>query len=173
MARNDNRERFNKELKDELIMKTVDIKRVAKVVKGGRNMRFSALVVVGDGQGRVGCAVGKAKEVPEAIKKAEKAATSEMFSIARKGSTIPHEVIGVYGRGKVIMIPAEQGAGVIAGGPVRAVLEACGIADIRTKSIGTNNPINCVKATVEGLKSLRTIEQVAALRGKKVEEILG
>ncbi|OQC15607.1 MAG: 30S ribosomal protein S5 [Firmicutes bacterium ADurb.Bin080] len=173
MARNDNKERFNKEPKDELIVKTVDIKRVAKVVKGGRNMRFSALVVVGDGQGKVGCAVGKAKEVPEAIKKAEKAATSEMCSIARKGTTIPHEVIGVYGRGKVIMIPAEQGAGVIAGGPVRAVLEACGISDIRTKSIGTNNPVNCVKATVEGLKSLRTVEQVAALRGKKVEEILG
>lgn len=174
MARNENnKDRFNKDSKDDLIVKTVDIKRVAKVVKGGRNMRFTALVVVGDGMGKVGCAVGKAKEVQEAISKAQKTAEREMFMVSRKGTTIPHEVIGVFGTGKVIMIPAEQGAGVIAGGPVRAVLEACGIADIRTKSIGTNNPTNCVKATVEGLRNLRTLEQVAALRGKTVEEIIG
>ncbi|HQC54623.1 MAG TPA: 30S ribosomal protein S5 [Clostridia bacterium] len=172
MAR-ENRDRFNREPKEELIMKTVDLKRVAKVVKGGRNMRFTALVVVGDGKGRVGCATGKAKEVPEAIAKAQKAAKENMVTIAMKDTTIPHEVIGVYGRGKVLMLPAEEGTGVIAGGAVRAVLEACGISDIRTKAIGTTNPINCVKATVEGLKSLRTPEQVAAIRGKTVEEILG
>lgn len=172
MAR-ENRDRFNREPKEELIMKTVDLKRVAKVVKGGRNMRFTALVVVGDGKGRVGCATGKAKEVPEAIAKAQKAAKENMVTIAMKDTTIPHEVTGVYGRGKVLMIPAEEGTGVIAGGAVRSVLEACGIADIRTKAIGTTNPINCVKAAIEGLKSLRTAEQVAAIRGKTVEEILG
>ena len=172
MAR-ENRDRFNREPKEELIMKTVDLKRVAKVVKGGRNMRFTALVVVCDGKGRVGCATGKAKEVPEAMAKAQKAAKENMVTIAMKDTTIPHEVTGVYGRGKVLMIPAEEGTGVIAGGAVRAVLEACGIADIRTKAIGTTNPINCVKAAIEGLKSLRTAEQVAAIRGKTVEEILG
>lgn len=172
MARN-NRERFTREPKDELIKKTVAVNRVTKVVKGGRNMRFSALVVVGDGKGRVGAGTGKAAEVPEAIEKATKAATKAMFTVSIKGSTIPHAVTGVFGRGKVLMLPAPEGTGVIAGGAVRLVLEVSGIADIRTKCIGTNNPINSVKATIMGLKELRTAEQIAGIRGKSVEEILG
>lgn len=172
MARND-RERFSREPKDDLIKKTVSVNRVTKVVKGGRNMRFSALVVVGDGKGRVGAGMGKAAEVPEAIDKATKAATKAMFSVATRGSTIPHATLGEFGRGKVVMLPASEGTGVIAGGAVRLVLEVSGISDIRTKSIGTNNPINSVKATINGLKSLRTAEQIAAVRGKSVEEILG
>jgi small subunit ribosomal protein S5 len=172
MARND-REKFSREQKDDLIKKTVSVNRVAKTVKGGRNMRFSALVVVGDGKGRVGAGMGKAAEVPEAIEKATKAATKAMFTVATNGTTIPHPTLGVFGRGKVVMLPAQPGTGVIAGGSVRAVLEVSGIADIRTKSIGSNNPSNCVKATIAGLKSLRTAEQVAQIRGKTVEEILG
>lgn len=172
MARND-RERFSREPKDDLIKKTVAVNRVTKVVKGGRNMRFSALVVVGDGKGRVGAGMGKAAEVPEAIDKATKAATKAMFTVATKGTTIPHAINGVFGRGKVVMLPAPEGTGVIAGGAVRLVLEVSGIADIRTKSIGTNNPVNSVKAAINGLKELRTAEQVAAIRGKSVEEILG
>ncbi len=172
MARND-RERFSREPKDDLIKKTVAVNRVTKVVKGGRTMRFSALVVVGDGKGRVGVGMGKASEVPEALEKATKAATKAMFTIATKGTTIPHATIGKFGRGKVVMLPAEEGTGVIAGGAVRMVLEVSGIGNIRTKSIGTNNPINSVKATIDGLKSLRTAEQIAAVRGKTVEEILG
>jgi len=166
------REREPRE-QDDLIKKTVAINRVTKVVKGGRTMRFSALVVVGDGKGKVGVGMGKAGEVPQAIEKAQQAAKRNMTEIALVGSTIPHEVIGKFGRGSVLMLPAAQGTGVIAGGPVRNVLEAVGIKDILTKSYGSNNPINCVKATIEGLKSLRTAEQVAALRGKTVEEILG
>lgn len=136
-------------------------------------MRLSALVVVGDEKGSVGVGMGKAAEVPEAIKKATADAKHNMINVSLVGTTIPHEVIGTYGRGKVIMLPAEEGTGVIAGGPVRLVLEAVGIKNVRTKSIGTNNPINCVKATINALSQLRTVEQVAALRGKSVEEILG
>lgn len=172
MARNE-REKFSREPKDDLIKKTVAVNRVAKTVKGGRNMRFSALVVVGDGKGKVGAGMGKAAEVPEAIDKATKAATKAMFYVATSGSTIPHATLGVFGRGKVVMLPAAAGTGVIAGGAVRAVLEVSGIPDIRTKSIGSNNPINSVKATIAGLKSLRTAEDVAKMRGKTVEEILG
>lgn len=172
MARND-RERFTREPKDDLIKKTVAVNRVTKVVKGGRNMRFSALVVVGDGKGRVGAGMGKAAEVPEAIEKATKAATKAMFPVAMVGTTIPHSTTGIFGRGKVLMLPAPEGTGVIAGGAVRLVLEVSGISNIRTKCIGTTNPINSVKATIQGLKDLRTAEQIAKMRGKTVEEILG
>lgn len=158
--------------KDDLIKRTVSINRVTKVVKGGRNMRFTALVVVGDGQGRVGVAQGKAAEVPSAIEKATKAAEAAMIKISTVNTTIPHQVTGVFGRGKVIILPAEEGTGVIAGASARAVLEAAGIKDVRTKSIGSNNPVNVVKATLEGLKSLMTVEEFAQLRGKTVEEIL-
>lgn len=165
-------ERFKREAKDDLIRKTVSINRVTKVVKGGRNMRFAALVVVGDGFGKIGMGFGKAAEVPEAIEKANKAAQKDMFQISLDGNTIPHSTIGRYGSGHVLLLPAEEGTGVIAGGPVRSVLEASGIKDIRTKSVGSNNPINCVKATIAGLRSLRSAEKIAALRGKSVEEIL-
>ncbi len=168
MARN---EKFSREPKDDLIKKTISINRVTKVVKGGRNMRFAALVVVGDGKDRVGCGLGKAKEVPEAIEKAIKAATKAMVTVSIVGKTIPHAVQGVYGRGKVILMPAVEGTGVIAGGAVRAVLEATGIKDIRTKSIGSNNAINCVKATLAGLTALRTAEEVAKARGIDVEKL--
>ncbi len=165
--------RQQQEEKDDLIKKTICINRVTKVVKGGRNMRFAACVVVGDGKGNVGVGMGKAIEVPAAIDKATAAAKKNMSKISLVGTTIPHEVNGRFGRGNVLMLPAEQGTGVIAGGPVRAVLEAVGVKDIRTKSYGTNNPINCVKATIEGLKSLSTLEEVAAKRGKTPSEILG
>ncbi|PWM72246.1 MAG: 30S ribosomal protein S5 [Bacillota bacterium] len=156
-----------------MIKKLIRVNRVTKVVKGGRNMRFAALVVVGDGNGRVGCAMGKANEVPEAIEKATQRAKKNMFKCALVGTSIPHEVNGKFGRGNVLMLPAEEGTGVIAGGPVRSVMEAVGIKDIRTKSYGTNNPVNCVKAAIEGLRALRTVEEIAALRGKTVEEIKG
>ena len=136
-------------------------------------MRFSALVVIGDENGKVGCGMGKAKEVPEAIEKATVQAKKNMAPIAMLGTTIPHEVTGKFGRGCILMMPAEEGTGVIAGGPVRSVMEACGIKNVRTKSHGTNNPINMVKAAIAGLQSLKTAEQVAALRGKTVEEIQG
>ena len=136
-------------------------------------MRFSALVVVGDENGRVGCGSGKANEVPEAIEKATAQARKAMRKVSVVGTTIPHAVIGKFGRGSVLMMPAEEGTGVIAGGPVRAVLEMVGIKDIRTKSYGSNNPANCVKATLDGLSQLRTAEEIARLRGKTVEEILG
>ncbi|MCL2630223.1 MAG: 30S ribosomal protein S5 [Firmicutes bacterium] len=171
MARNDDK-RFDREPKDDLIKKTVAVNRVTKVVKGGRNMRFSALVVVGDGKGRVGAGMGKAAEVPEAIEKAQKAAKKAMFTIATRGSTIPHAITGIFGKGRVTMLPAPAGTGVIAGGAVRLVLEVSGISDIRTKSIGSNNPINSVKATIKGLQELRTAEQVAEIRGKTVKEII-
>ena len=164
------RERPEKE-QDDLIKKTVSVNRVTKVVKGGRIMRFAALVVVGDGKGKVGYGLGKAGEVPQAIEKAQQAAKNRMIDVAIVGTTIPHETIGKYGRGYVILLPATSGTGVIAAGAVRSVLEAAGIKDIATKAYGTTNPINCVKATVEGLRSLKTIEQVAALRGKTVEEL--
>ena len=153
--------------------KLVAVNRVTKTVKGGRNMRFSALIVIGDKKGRVGVGMGKAVEIPEAIRKASEAAKKNLVTIATKGTSIPHETVGHFGTAKVVLLPAPEGTGVIAGGPARAVLELCGVKDIRTKSYGTNNPINTVKATLEGLKSLRTAEQVAKLRGKTVEEILG
>lgn len=158
---------------DGLIKKLISVNRVAKVVKGGRNMRFSALVVVGDGNGKVGYAIGKAKEVPAAIDKATLRAKKVMFKVATDGISIPHETIGKFGTGTILMMPAVEGTGVIAGGPVRAVMEAVGIKNIRTKSHGSNNPINNVKACVEGLRTLRSAEQIAALRGKTVEEIMG
>jgi len=173
MAR-EGRERAPREREDSgLIKKTVAVNRVTKVVKGGRTMRFSALVVVGDGKGRVGIGTGKANEVPEAIDKATKAATRAMFTIATKGSTIPHPVTGVFSKGRVLMLPAPEGTGVIAGGAVRLVLEVSGISDILTKNIGTNTPINSVRATIAGLKELRTADDVAKMRGLTVDEVLG
>lgn len=169
-GRRNPRERDKKE-DDGLITKLVAVNRVTKVVKGGRTMRFSALVVVGDGKGSVGIGMAKAAEVPQAIEKATLRGKKAMVKVALVGTTIPHEVIGNFGRGKVLLMPAQPGTGVIAGGPVRNVLEAVGIKDIRTKSYGSNNPINCVKATFEGLVALRSREQVAALRGKSVEQI--
>lgn len=156
---------------DDFTRKLIAINRVTKVVKGGRNMRFSALVVVGDEKGSVGLGMGKAAEVPEAIEKAVQIAKGNMKKIAMNGGTIPHQIVGKFGRGQVNLMPAEEGTGVIAGGPVRAVLEVSGIKDIRTKSLGSNNPINCAKATIEGLMGLRTAEQIAAIRGKSVEEL--
>ena len=153
--------------------KLVSVNRVTKVVKGGRNFRFAALVVIGDENGRVGCGLGKATEIPEAIRKAVEDAKKHLVTVARVNTTIPHEATGYFGTGKVVLLPAPEGTGVIAGGPARAVLELCGIKDIRTKSYGTNNPINMVKATIAGLAQLRTAEDVAKLRGKTVEEILG
>lgn len=153
--------------------KLVAVNRVTKTVKGGRNMRFSALIVIGDKKGRVGIGMGKAVEIPEAIRKASEAAKKNLVTISTKDTSIPHETVGRFGTAKVVLLPAPEGTGVIAGGSARAVLELCGVKDIRTKSYGTNNPINTVKATLEGLKALRTAEQVAKLRGKTVEEILG
>ena len=173
MARENNRAPRRVEENDGLIKKLICVNRVTKTVKGGRNMRFAALVVVGDGNGKIGVAMGKAKEVPEAIDKATARAKKGMFAVSLLGTSIPHEVLGKFGRGSVLMMPAEEGTGVIAGGPVRAVMEAVGITNIRTKSHGTNNPINCVKAAIEGLKVLRTAEEIAAIRGKTVEEING
>lgn len=151
--------------------KVVNIGRVTKVVKGGRNFRFTALVVVGDENGYVGVGMGKAAEIPDAIRKGVDDAKKNIFRVPIVGTSIPHEVIGVFGAGKMLLMPAEEGAGVIAGGASRAVLELSGIRDIRTKSLGTNNAMNVVNATVQGLKQLRTIEEVAKLRGKTVEEI--
>ena len=153
--------------------KLVAVNRVSKTVKGGRNMRFSALMVVGDEKGRVGCGMGKAVEIPEAIRKVTEDAKKQMFTVPLDGTTIPHEVVGVFGTARVKMMPAPEGTGVIAGGPVRDVLEACGIKNIVTKSIGSNNKINVVRATLEGLRQMRSAEQVAKLRGKTVEELLG
>lgn len=151
----------------------VAVNRVAKVVKGGRNFRFTALMVVGDGKGRIGIGQGKAAEIPEAIRKGVEDAKKNMKTVSLNGTTIPHEVKGQFGKGTVLMFPAEEGTGVIAGGAVRAVLEMAGVKNIRTKSYGSNNPINSVKAALEGLTRLRTAEEVARLRGKTVEEILG
>lgn len=172
MARDNNRAPKREE-NDGLIKKLITVNRVTKTVKGGRNMRFAALVVVGDGNGKIGCAMGKAKEVPEAIDKATLRAKKNMFKVSLLNTSIPHEVVARFGRGCVLMMPASEGTGVIAGGPVRAVMEAVGIKDIRTKSHGTNNPINCVKAAIEGLKALRNAEEIATIRGISVDEVNG
>ena len=173
MAREERRPQRRQEENDGFIKKLIQVNRVTKVVKGGRNMRFAALVVVGDGKGRVGAGTGKANEVPEAIEKATAQAKRNLVTVPMVGASIPHEVDGKFGRGHVHMLPAPTGTGVIAGGPVRAIMECAGIKDIRTKSHGTSNPINCVKAAIAGLAELKTAEQVAALRGKTVEEIVG
>ena len=153
--------------------KLVAVNRVTKVVKGGRNFRFAALVVVGEEEGRVGAGMGKAAEISEAIRKGTEDAKKHLINVPLLGTSIPHEAIGNFGTGKVVLLPAPEGTGVIAGGAARAVLELAGVKDIRTKSYGTNNKINMVKATLEGLKQLRSAEEVAKLRGKTVEEILG
>ena len=170
-GRNDRNDRF--EQQSEFKERLVSVNRVSKTVKGGRNMRFSALVVVGDENGRVGAGMGKAAEIPEAIRKANEDAKKHLVNVPLEGTTIPHEMTGYYSTAKSVLIPAPEGTGVIAGGAARAVLEMAGIKDIRTKSFGTNNPINMVKATIEALKQVRSAEQVAKMRGKTVEEILG
>ncbi|MDT8336419.1 MAG: 30S ribosomal protein S5 [Candidatus Izemoplasmatales bacterium] len=153
--------------------RVVNIGRVTKVVKGGRRFSFSALVVVGDRKGKVGFGTGKASEVPDAIKKAIEDAKKNLIIVPMSGTTIPHTVTGKFGAGKVFLRPASEGTGVIAGGPVRAVLELAGIEDVLSKSLGSNSPINIVRATVEGLKTLRTVETVAQMRGLNSEEVLG
>ncbi len=157
----------------ELNERVVAINRVSKTVKGGRVMKFAALVVVGDGNGIVGFGIGKSAEVPDAIRKGIEDAKKHLIKVSLKGTTIPHEIIGEFGAGRVLMMPAPEGTGVIAGGPVRAVLEMVGIHDIRTKCLRSNNPCNVVTATINGLAALRTAEEVAAIRGKSVEEIIG
>ena len=157
----------------ELTEKLVALNRVSKTVKGGRIARFAALMVVGDGNGHVGVGLGKAAEVPEAIRKGIEDAKKNMITVSLKGTTIPHEVVGVFGAGKVLLKPAALGTGIIAGGKVRAVLEAAGISNIRAKCLRSNNPTNVVKATVEGLKELRTAEEVAKIREISVEQVKG
>ena len=169
MARNQKQQREASEFEERVVY----INRVSKTVKGGRRMSLVALVVVGDGKGKVGYGLGKAAEVPEAIRKGLEAAKKNMITISLSGSTIPHEIIGEKGAGRVLMKPAAPGTGVIAGGAVRAVVEAAGIKDIRTKCLRSNNPNNVVGAAIEGLKSMRSAEQVAKIRGKSVDEIIG
>ena len=164
--------RFERE-PSEFIEKVVCTNRVSKTVKGGRVMKFSALVVVGDGKGTVGYGLGKAAEVPEAIRKGLEAAKKNMITVTLDGTTIPHETIGEFGAGRVLMKPAAPGTGVIAGGPVRIIMEAAGVKDIRTKCLRSNTAVNVVAATFEGLKALRTPEEVARTRGKSVDEIVG
>ena len=160
------------EQQEELQERLVTLNRVSKTVKGGRIFKFAALVVVCDGKGTVGFGLGKSGEVPDAIRKGTEAARKNLIKVSMKGTTIPHEIIGKYGAGAVLMKPAAPGTGVIAGGPVRAVVESAGIKDIRTKALRSNNPINVVRATFDGLSKLRTIEEVAAIRGKSAKEIL-
>jgi len=157
----------------ELTERVVAVNRVSKTVKGGRIFKFSALVVVGDGKGLVGFGMGKSGEVPDAIRKGIQDAKKNLFRVSLKGTTIPHEVIGKFGAGAVLLKPAPPGTGVIAGGPVRAVVETLGIRDIRTKALRSNNPCNVVRATIQGLKELRTVDQVAQIRGKTPADILG
>ena len=147
--------------------RVIEVRRVTKVVKGGRNFRFAALVVVGDSNGHVGIGSGKAMEVPDAIKKAVEDAKKNLIVVPRVGTTVPHEVVGHFGAGNILIMPAKEGTGVLAGGPVRAVLELAGVMDVRAKSTGSNNPRNMVNATIAGLKSLKTAESIARLRGKK------
>jgi len=168
-----NRNKKREEAQSEYIEKVVSLNRVSKTVKGGRVSKFSALCVVGNGAGKIGFGLGKANEVSEAIRKGLEDAKKNMCTITMEGTTIPHEVIGESGAGRVLLKPAPVGTGVIAGGAVRAVVEAAGIKDIRTKCLRTNNPQNVVAATLEGLKSLRNAEQIAIVRGKSVAEILG
>ena len=169
MAENRRNDREQSEFEE----RVVSINRVTKVVKGGRRLRFAALVVVGDRNGRVGFGTGKAQEVPEAIRKAIEAAKKNLITVPMVGTTLPHEALGVFGGGKILLKPAVEGAGVAAGGAVRAVLELAGVADVTSKSLGSNTPINIVRATVDGLTQLKRAEEVAALRGKSVEELLG
>jgi small subunit ribosomal protein S5 len=157
----------------ELEERVVTINRVSKTVKGGRIFKFSALVVVGDGNGLVGFGIGKSGEVPDAIRKGIEDAKKNVIKVSLRGTTIPHEITGKFGAGEVLLMPAPKGTGVIAGGPVRAVVETVGIKDIRTKAIRSNNPCNVVRATINGLSQLRTAEEVAAVRGKTVKEIVG
>ena len=151
----------------------VNIRRVAKTVKGGRNMRFSVSVVIGNGEGYVGVGLGKAQEIPEAVRKAIEDAKKNLVYVPTVGTTIPHRSLGIFGAGQVLIMPAAQGTGVIAGSSVRTVLEAAGIKDVRAKSIGSNNTVNMAYATLEGLRSLKTVEQISRLRGKTKEEVLG
>ena len=157
----------------ELTERVVAINRVSKTVKGGRIFKFAAIVVVGDGNGIIGFGLGKSGEVPDAIRKGIEDAKKNLIKVALKGSTIPHEIIGKFGAGVVLLKPAAPGTGVIAGGPVRAVVETVGIKDIRTKALRSNNPTNVVRATIDGLSKLRNVEEVAAIRGKSAKEILG